>query len=568
MQDADIPGITHGASCHSAPEVKKSAYEQIWREIDSLEASIRALKRRHNALSITARLPPEILSEIFDWTATMLHNESSRWIRTSFVCSHWRRVALGCPKLWRRVSCTSPEQLKVLLPRTGVVPLEINLSIVTHWTKVEILQGLQEVHRVRKLGLARDHNSTRGGWESMAFVLSRLTQPAPLLEELSVVLSASPEYSQLPDNLFTGHAPQLRTLELVGCIVPNTSPVLTNITSLKLRGTGQVPQISLAELLIMLESLPNIQALELNRVHDSIEPIRTVHLPHLHHLDISYDQVTCAALLSCLKYPITTTQKIKTRYGGHLDGLRSLGVILATRTCPIAYVQVYKASTVGLAFKCWEGAGTRLQLPADDPHIHIEVSSLIPCLTPLRAVWQALPMAGLESLFISGNFSDDVYFGDFGNLSSLKTVRVEDAAVKFLRALEQGLPDCGLENNEAFPFNQELAEPGKLSFRSLRTLVLGGQYVDLGKMGIRKATEFTRCFRERRKRGVPLRKLYISKSLPREGIDGEITDIFHTVVKEVHWGLYNSGLGCGMYDCYSSWQSSEGDQDSEEEDME
>ncbi|KAF5378518.1 hypothetical protein D9615_007157 [Tricholomella constricta] len=562
MQDAQIPGIAHEVSCYSAPEVKKAAYKQIRREIDSLEASIRALKARHNSLSITARLPPEILSEIFDWTAAMLRKKPFRWIRISFVCSHWRRVALECPKLWRRVNCTSPERLRVLLPRAGVVPLQIYLSLVTKRSAAGILQALQEMYRVRELRLGS--HIVPGTLESMELVLSRLTQPAPLLETFSVVSTARPECLHLPGDLFAGHAPRLRTLELAGCIVPSTSPVLTGITSLKLRGTDQSSHgISLNELIIMLESLPNIQALELDRAHHSesvAPPGRTVHLPYLHKLDISYDSATCAALLSCLNYPraITTTQNIKAKYVGRLEGLRSLGVILATRTCPLTYVQVYGVET-GLVFRGWGRAGTHLQFPVDDPHIDIELSCSGSSLTPLRAVWQALPIAGLESLFIEGDISEDAGLRDFGNLSSLKTVHVEDAASNFLWALKQGLPDCGLENNNAFPFSQKLKGPGRLSFQALRTLVPGGQYVDhSSRMGIREATELKRCFRERRKRGVPLRELHISRSLLRKGMRGEIIEIFRTVVKEVHWGLHSKGIDMDMED-YSLGESSDED---------
>ncbi|KAF5378515.1 hypothetical protein D9615_007152 [Tricholomella constricta] len=418
------------------------------------------------------------------------------------------------------------------------------------------------MYRVRELRLG---SYSRRAWQNIDHILPRLTQPAPLLETFSVVSSASHQRSQLPGNLFTGHAPRLRTLELIGCIVPQTFPLLTGITSLKIRDTNQVPHgLSLDELIIILKSFPNIQALELHKAHrsesvgptGSVPPGRTVHLPYLRRLDISYDPLTCAALLSCLKYPITTTQNIKTMYKGRLEGFRRLDAIFAARACPIAYVQVCKVPTAGFAFRGWGGAGARLQLPADAPHINIQLSCHGPSsLAPLRAVWQALPMAGLESLFLSGNFSGDACLGDFGNLSSLKTVRVEGALFKILRVLKQGLPECGLENNNAFPFSQELAEPGRLSFKALRTLVLGGQYLDLSGR-IREATELTRCFRERRKRGVPLRKLYISKSLLRKGIDGEITRIFHTAVKEVHWGLHDRGISFDTED-YSSGESSD-----------
>ena len=77
-------------SAFSPPEDRNTAYVHIKKEIQALGAAIRTLKVRHNSLSTTSRLPPELLSRIFEFLARGENNKAKQkpdWIGISYVCS-------------------------------------------------------------------------------------------------------------------------------------------------------------------------------------------------------------------------------------------------------------------------------------------------------------------------------------------------------------------------------------------------------------------------------------------------------------------------------------------------
>ena len=65
------------------------------------ERDIQELKTRRNAFAAISCLLPEILSKIF----LLVRDDATEWkplewIEVSYVCRHWRNVALTCPSLW------------------------------------------------------------------------------------------------------------------------------------------------------------------------------------------------------------------------------------------------------------------------------------------------------------------------------------------------------------------------------------------------------------------------------------------------------------------------------------
>jgi hypothetical protein len=70
-------------------------------EINSLEASIRALKSRRNTLAPFSCLPLETLATIFAFLSESAWNEGAvhlEWIRVSHGCRRWREAALNYPR--------------------------------------------------------------------------------------------------------------------------------------------------------------------------------------------------------------------------------------------------------------------------------------------------------------------------------------------------------------------------------------------------------------------------------------------------------------------------------------
>ncbi|KAG2009493.1 hypothetical protein CC2G_012426 [Coprinopsis cinerea AmutBmut pab1-1] len=99
-----------------------------------------------------------------------------------------------------------------------------------------------------------------------------ISQPAPLLESLSIEFIMTPEVTNffyLPDGFLDSQAPKLRTLSLATCSLPWTSPLYTNLTSFQFAILGSYP-IPADRILDSLERMPELLHLKLKIV--SLDP--------------------------------------------------------------------------------------------------------------------------------------------------------------------------------------------------------------------------------------------------------------------------------------------------------
>src|ERR1700730_4144150 len=96
-------------------------------EIKSLEASLRALKSRRNALVPISHLPPEILAAIFSFLSPSVWNRGIdllEWLSVTHVCHRWRDIALTHPRLWSHINFTrlTPAGMAGMLARARMTP--------------------------------------------------------------------------------------------------------------------------------------------------------------------------------------------------------------------------------------------------------------------------------------------------------------------------------------------------------------------------------------------------------------------------------------------------------------
>ena len=92
-------------SCANSKQVRQT------RQRSAASATIR-LQRRRNSLVPIARLPPEVLSSVvlinvLDGKTPFTYKfnpkpPSDRWLNVTFVCHHWREVALNYPRIGGR----------------------------------------------------------------------------------------------------------------------------------------------------------------------------------------------------------------------------------------------------------------------------------------------------------------------------------------------------------------------------------------------------------------------------------------------------------------------------------
>ncbi|KAF8437276.1 hypothetical protein L210DRAFT_3547341 [Boletus edulis BED1] len=164
------------------------------------------LQTQRNSFLPISRLPTETLAAIFIYSARNYHSTHSGyptrtapdWVNVSYVCRHWRNVALNCATLWSYyLFITSPRWTEELLLHADVYPSRLCF--------------VKRLHLNLPQMCLKDHF---------------LSSPAPRLQNLKMSQFSA---------LFDGDTPALRTLELSRCPVPWYSFTLNGLTTLNLR---------------------------------------------------------------------------------------------------------------------------------------------------------------------------------------------------------------------------------------------------------------------------------------------------------------------------------------------
>ncbi|TFK68815.1 hypothetical protein BDN72DRAFT_768745, partial [Pluteus cervinus] len=92
---------------------------QIDQEINALEGRILSLRTARNRLAPVSRIPMEVLTEIFSLTQDISDESYGRAaLVISWVCQHWREMALGFPALWSCIDLTHIDCVQAFLERS------------------------------------------------------------------------------------------------------------------------------------------------------------------------------------------------------------------------------------------------------------------------------------------------------------------------------------------------------------------------------------------------------------------------------------------------------------------
>lgn len=96
------------------------------------ERDARETRTRHNDLAPIARLPPEILADIFvrciPVSIRKLHNDFS-WLNVTRVNSRWRNVSIACPDFWTTLLFSRPKWTPVMLARSKMASLIVRVDL-------------------------------------------------------------------------------------------------------------------------------------------------------------------------------------------------------------------------------------------------------------------------------------------------------------------------------------------------------------------------------------------------------------------------------------------------------
>lgn len=301
--------------------------DQVQRHLHAIQThqdAVLKLHSRWNDLVPIAKLPPEILSEIFithvksyvvidnwdDW-------HPRHWIAFSHVCRHWRKVALDCPTLWSSINLYSgPDCILEFLSRTKEAPLRIMadpnaVSTINgpkmHEDTKHMLYWLfkTEMWRIYELEMPLLPSflsiSSAGALQKLA-LYDNEEQPEDYYVEGDL---------GLPSTIIHGDgAPRLEELLICRCSFEWEFLCHSNLKSLELiredgyEGLGT----TLVNVLEALDSMPLLEKLKIvNCLPMDIQSSRStdcrITLSHLHEISLSSNTKSCINFLSYLDLP-------------------------------------------------------------------------------------------------------------------------------------------------------------------------------------------------------------------------------------------------------------------------
>lgn len=304
-------------------------------EINGHKNQVIQKTRELNKLVTIARLPPELLTEIFLHYAAVIRSSfsyyasgifgsgamhgprSKRWIRIAHVCHHWREVALGSPRLWSEFSVDRLDWTTEMLSRSKKAPLHLTV-LALHNVSEALKLALKELPRIESLVFKMC---------SMDSVTNQLQlgTEAPLLKSLAIasnrpsLMSIAPDAQILFDKV---DLPRLTHLELQDTRISWHNPIFkSTLTHLHFRSSDSLYEYQSASIhcvLRALESMPALQTLELKGVlpslPDDAPPLiddHALNLPQLQTLVLAAPAKTSAFILRHVSFPATTTLQLE-----------------------------------------------------------------------------------------------------------------------------------------------------------------------------------------------------------------------------------------------------------------
>ncbi|KAI0281206.1 hypothetical protein BGY98DRAFT_1094968 [Russula aff. rugulosa BPL654] len=276
--------------------------------IDLLEASIRALKSRHNELAPISRLPSEVLATIFSFLSIFAWNEGSSvlaWTYVARVCCRWRETTLNHPRLWSHINLTklTPVGIVEIFSRTKTAPLNLNLEVTFYKWNMEHYEALA---RQLEAHISHTRHLKLSGY-CLSIVIKRLVLPTPILESISLSHYGTSNLT-IPDNLFNCTAPSLTSLKLNKCDISWKSPLLKRLRILEILELSSNARPELNDWLDALNEMSQLKDFSL-RSATPVAPLldppmsRTVTLPSLTYFHIKASAKDCALALAHLVLP-------------------------------------------------------------------------------------------------------------------------------------------------------------------------------------------------------------------------------------------------------------------------
>ena len=212
----------------------------------------------NNSLAPINRIPPEILALLPDfWDKD--HKDQGT-IGLTHVCRVWREIFLSRSSLWANFDCKNEDKTRVYLERSKSSPIHVSLDrggiMFPNDPFLQIMP--HTIGRLKSL-------SINGRPENLRNIISHLSLPAPLLEDLSIdggSKYSSRHNSVLVPTLFNGDLSSLRVLRLQCIRTELPWRNMINLTSFTLRHTPP-ENTATRHLLDFFESAPRLREIQL-----------------------------------------------------------------------------------------------------------------------------------------------------------------------------------------------------------------------------------------------------------------------------------------------------------------
>ncbi|KAH9888764.1 hypothetical protein C8Q73DRAFT_164761 [Cubamyces lactineus] len=434
-----------------------SARKAIEDDILEHEKAIIDLKGRLNTMTTIARLPPELLSEIFLYVAKAAYEDPrafySRyyhssgfyaWVSVTHVCRNWRAIALNTPRLWGYVVVSRKVVVDELLARSKKAPLLISANVISSEDeKSKVLKSIgQDASRLQELRLS-------GPVRVLQDVLRQFTEPSRTLERLVLSESIPPQYlasdTSVP-SMFQAQHPSLRYLELSRLVFSWNNSLLSSsgITHLKL--VGRLDSQSMLgmfdHLLLAIEQLSCLEVLDLEdaipRLPDDTKtlptPQRTLSLPRLQRLSLSGNSLDCGNLLNHLSFPSGARLKLIGRGGvGATELLRVVSQHLA-RSEPLRSARLCRMYTGRIEANGWREVLDPKR--SKHPCIELQVDTLACSSVASYLVNTSKMFTGVRNLDVEALDHDWRWKDVFAGMPDLRILAVTgDPQEQFIQAL-------------------------------------------------------------------------------------------------------------------------------------
>lgn len=265
-------------------------------------------------------LPPEVLTHIFHhvvWSTTSPDNVLLWRLWLTWVCRHWRAVALSDPTLWNSILFRTLFNFEIpflWLERTANAPLDIRINDTSE--KPISLTQMQNllIRLFHKISNIRTIIIVVQDWDPILVVLDafRVVQEKrlPMILERFEMYRCGPSYVQLgsgyepsfyrtPIPLFGGAAiPSLNYLTLSGLHIDWAHSVLTNLTTLDLRQIALEKSPTISQFRALLTNSPVLHKLFLDGAGPTWSGegrgMKPIHIPSLRVLMLADFSVTYA----------------------------------------------------------------------------------------------------------------------------------------------------------------------------------------------------------------------------------------------------------------------------------